>query len=59
MKLPLPGAEETSLGPGAQHFGALLEETAPSLLFLAVVGKKGPSREGEERIIHKICLKFA
>ena len=43
----LPRAEKTSLRPQARCFGHLLEETTLSLLFLAMVGKKGPKREGE------------
>lgn len=50
MNLLLPGLKG-QVWAGAQPFSGLLEETSPSLLFLAVVGKKGPSREGYSYIL--------
>lgn len=47
VKLLHPGMDaRSSLGPQAWHFGHLLEETTLSLLFLAIMGKKGSKREG-------------
>lgn len=42
-----PRAEKTRLVPQAQQFGRWIDKTALLLLFLAVMGKKGPKKRGQ------------